>query len=237
MEVDVIEHGSESQILEACSTETADLLLLSYVETETRVCSATRSPSPTVQYAQLNAATFSNEPHLIVLSVHVDGASRPLRVLMNSGATNNVVRAKSLPVLPSWLRVCKSSGGMIVRNAEERPRTHQQRLEVLSYRFDAFRSRDAFQVVDLSGSFDCISGMPWIARHRPDIDWLNHTIQPRDIDVNAVLDVLKRPKITWHPVAVVDPDSTTDQAAELYDGPSSVVCHSTACSLSVKQCY
>ncbi|CAH0477548.1 unnamed protein product [Peronospora belbahrii] len=63
---------------------------------------------PAVHYAQLNATTSRNDPRLIVPSFYVDGASRPLRALLDSGATNNVVRAESLPVIPSRLRVHES---------------------------------------------------------------------------------------------------------------------------------
>ena len=64
---------------------------------------------------------------------------------------------------------------------------------MFSYRFDTFDSSDEFLVIELSGSFDCIFGMPWLARHRPDIDWLNRTVQPRESDVNAVLAVFDGP--------------------------------------------
>ncbi|CAH0479762.1 unnamed protein product [Peronospora belbahrii] len=40
--------------------------------------------------------------------VYGDGASRPLRALVDSGASNKFVHADSLPVLPSRLRVRES---------------------------------------------------------------------------------------------------------------------------------
>ena len=60
----------------------------------------------------------------------------------------------------------------------------------LPYHLVAFTSSDEFQVIGLGGSFDCISGMPYLARHRADIDWLNCTAWPRLINVNAVITVL-----------------------------------------------
>ena len=197
---------------------------------------ATHFPSPAVQYTKLNATTSSNDPRLIVLSVHVEGASRPLRALLYSFATNNFVRADSLSILPSRLRVRESPGEMIVNYEDGVPRTHRQRSVVLPYRFDAFTSSDEFQVIDLSGSFDCIFGMPWLTRHRPDIDWLNRTVQPRNINVNVVLAVLNASTSTWQNVAVVNPGSTT-HTREVCDGPSSVVCNSTTCSSSVERWF
>ncbi|CAH0481137.1 unnamed protein product [Peronospora belbahrii] len=81
----------------------------------------TRSPNPAVQYAQLNATTSSNDPYLIVLSVRVDGALRPRCALLDSGATDNFVRADSLFVFPSRLAVHESSGKMIAKYADGKP--------------------------------------------------------------------------------------------------------------------
>jgi hypothetical protein len=52
-------------------------------------------PSPAVLHAQLNATTSSSDKRLIVLSLHVSGAQRPIRALLDSGATNNFVHAES----------------------------------------------------------------------------------------------------------------------------------------------
>ncbi|CAI5714709.1 unnamed protein product [Peronospora farinosa] len=84
---------------------------------------------------------------------------------------------------------------MVVKYADGKPRTHRKHSVVFPYRFDTFTSSDEIQVIDSSGSFDCIFEMPWLARHRTDIDWLNRTVQPRDIDVKAVLAVLDCPAI------------------------------------------
>lgn len=75
----------------------------------------------------------SSDLRLIVLSVYAVGASHPLRALLDSDATSNFVRADSLLILPSWLRVCESPGEIIVKYEDGVPRTHQQRSVVLPY--------------------------------------------------------------------------------------------------------
>lgn len=62
---------------------------------------AGRLSSPAVLHAQLFATTSSSDKRLIVLSLHVAGAQRPLRALLDSGTTNNFVSTKSLSLLPS----------------------------------------------------------------------------------------------------------------------------------------
>ena len=121
---------------------------------------ATRSSSPSSLHTQLYATTSSNDNRPIVLSKQVDGVMRPLRALLDSGATNNIVRAESLKIFPSRLSVHESPGLAIVKYADGKPRKHRQRSVIVPYQFDGFARRDEFQVIDLSGSFDCIFGMP-----------------------------------------------------------------------------
>uniref|UniRef100_A0AAV1T7U0 Polyprotein n=1 Tax=Peronospora matthiolae TaxID=2874970 RepID=A0AAV1T7U0_9STRA len=164
---------------------------------------ATRSTSLNTLHEQLYAITSSSDNRLIVLSEHVDGATRPLRPLLDSGATNNFVRVECLKIPSSRMRVCESSGMVIVKYVNGKPRTHRQRSVVFPYQFEGFASCVELYVTDLSGSFDCIFGMPWLARHRLDIDWLKCTVKFRDIEVNAVLAVLTDPTSTWQHVAIV----------------------------------
>ena len=134
---------------------------------------ATRSSSPSALHAQLYSTTLSSDNRLIVLSEHVDGATCPLRALLDSSATNNFVRIESLKIFSSRMRVRESPGTEIVKYANGKPRTHRQWSVIAPYQFDGFASCDEFQVIDLSKSFDCTFRMPCLARHRPDIDWLN----------------------------------------------------------------
>ncbi|KAG3180729.1 hypothetical protein PC128_g15472 [Phytophthora cactorum] len=143
----------------------------------------------------------NHDSRLIVLSLHVDGATRPVRALLDSGATNNFVRAESL-----------------------------RRSVFFSYEFDGFQGSEDFLVIELSGSFDCVFGIPWLARHQPHIDWLTRTVRPRDIDVNAVLAFLSGTPDHWPHVAVMDPDSMTTAVSEESDGPSCTACERATCA-------
>ncbi|KAG4061189.1 hypothetical protein PC123_g3883 [Phytophthora cactorum] len=97
--------------------------------------------SPPVLRAHLFATTSGIDSRLIVLSLHVDGATRPVRALLDSGTTNNFVRAESL-----------------------------RRSVSFSYEFDGFQGSDDFLVIELIGSFNCVFGIPWLARHQHHID-------------------------------------------------------------------
>lgn len=114
---------------------------------------------------------------------------------------------------------------MVVKYADSKPRSLPRRSVVFEYEFDDFKSNDEFLVVDLGGLFDCVFGMPWLARHRPDVDWLNCMVKPRDIDVPAVLACLTQAS-KW---AVVDPNSTTHTDHEASDGPLCVACFNATC--------
>ncbi|KAG3196126.1 hypothetical protein PC128_g7912 [Phytophthora cactorum] len=146
----------------------------------------------------------NHDSRLIVLSLHADGAARPVRALLDSGATNNFVLAESLLLLPADMRVREGPGHMI--------------------------GSDDFLVIELSGSFGCDFGIPWLARNQPHIDWLTRTVRPRDIDVNAVLAFLSGTPNYWPHVAVTDPDSMTTAVSGESDGPSCAACERATCA-------
>ncbi|OWZ13054.1 hypothetical protein PHMEG_00013691, partial [Phytophthora megakarya] len=119
---------------------------------------------------------------------------------------------------------------MVVKYADGKPLRLPRRSVTFSYEFDGFRGSDDFMIIELSGLFDCIFGIPWLARHQTHIDWLTKTARPHDIDVNAVLASLSGMPNTWPHVAVMDPDSMTSAAHEECDGPSCAVCEHAACA-------
>ncbi|KAK1941598.1 hypothetical protein P3T76_006662 [Phytophthora citrophthora] len=184
---------------------------------------------PPVLHAQLFATTSGSDPRLIILSLHVNGAKRPLSALLDSGATNNFVRAESLLVLPADMRVREGLGHMVVKYADGKSWRVPRRSSTFSYEFDGFHGSDDFLVIELSGFFDCVFGIPWPARHQPHIDWFARTVRPRDIDVNAVLASLCGTPNRWPHVAVMDPDSMTPAISEVTDGPSGA-CEPATCA-------
>ena len=96
---------------------------------DTELCPtvATRYPMPAVHYAKINFTTSSNDPRLIVLMVHVDGASHPLLTLLGSVATNNFVRADGMSILLPRMRVRNYPREIIVKYEARRARTYNDR--------------------------------------------------------------------------------------------------------------
>ncbi|KAE8991586.1 hypothetical protein PR002_g20803 [Phytophthora rubi] len=105
-------------------------------------------------------------------SLHVAGAERPLRALLESGATHNFIRDDCLALLPSHVRVRDGPGEIVVKLADCKPHRAPRRAVSLAYAFDGFSTNDVFLVIELNYAFDCILGMPWLARYQPEIDWL-----------------------------------------------------------------
>ncbi|GMF29852.1 unnamed protein product [Phytophthora fragariaefolia] len=115
------------------------------------------------------------------------------------------------------MSIRESGGEMIVKYADGKPRRTPQWSATFAYEFNGFRSSEEFLVIELSGSFDCIFGIPWLARHKPAIDWLAGTVRPRDINVNVVEAFLCGTPNQWQHVTVMDPDSMTHAAPEESD--------------------
>ena len=79
-------------------------------------------------------------------------------------------------------------------------------------------------------AFDCILGMPWLARYKPQIDWLARSVRRRrKFDVSEVFTHLLVSPSDWPNVSVVDRTSTTPLVHRVSDGP---LC--TACSVPLR---
>ncbi|KAE8999302.1 hypothetical protein PR002_g18493 [Phytophthora rubi] len=179
--------------------------------------------APPVLYAHFNATTTNGDSRLILISLHVAGAERPLRALLDSGATNNFIRDDCLALLPPHVRVREGSGEIVVKLADDKPHRAPRRAVSLAYAFDGFSTNDDFLVIELNYAFDCILGMPWLARYQPEIDWLARSVRRRvGYDVSEVFThLLVAPS---RHVAVVDRTSTTQPPQRESDGPRCVEC-------------
>ncbi|KAE8905876.1 hypothetical protein PF003_g10295 [Phytophthora fragariae] len=179
--------------------------------------------APPVLYAHFNATTTNGDSRLILISLHVAGAERPLRALLDSGATNNFIRDDCLALLPSHVRVREGPGEIVVQLADGKPHRAPRRAVSLAYAFDGFTTNDYFLVIELNYAFDCILGMPWFARYQPEIDWLARSVRRRvGYDVSEVFThLLVAPS---RHVAVVDRTFTTQMALAVWSArPPSLV--------------
>ncbi|OWZ19522.1 polyprotein [Phytophthora megakarya] len=97
--------------------------------------------------------------------LHVHGALRAIRALLDSGATNKFVRAAGMSALPADMSIREDGGEMIVKYADGMPRRTPRRSATFAYEFDGFHNTEDFLVIELSGSFDSeitrLSGLSW----------------------------------------------------------------------------
>ncbi|POM64741.1 LOW QUALITY PROTEIN: Polyprotein [Phytophthora palmivora] len=94
---------------------------------------ADRPPSPPVLHAPFNATTASGDSRLIIVSLLVAGAWRPLRALLDSGATNNFFRASCRSVVPDSVRVRNGPGEVEIKLADGKTRRVARREVSLPY--------------------------------------------------------------------------------------------------------
>ncbi|KAE9302308.1 hypothetical protein PR003_g22299, partial [Phytophthora rubi] len=170
-----------------------------------------------------NATTTNGDSRLILISLHVAGAERPLRALLDSGATNNFIRDDCLALLPSHLRVREGPGEIVVELADGKPHRAPRGAVSLACASDGFSTNDDFLAIELNYAFDCILGMSWLARYQPEIDWLARSVRWRvGYDVSEVFTHLLV-ALSRH-VAVVDRTSTTQPPQREIDGPRCMEC-------------
>ena len=70
-----------------------------------------------------------------------------------------------MKLLPSSIPVRHSDGELVVKLAGGNPHRVPGRVVSLPYTFDGFQSVDDFLVYEMKYAFDCIMGIPWLARY------------------------------------------------------------------------
>lgn len=118
-----------------------------------------------------------NEPHLLVFDVKLQGVDTPVKVLIDSGASENFARS-GLISRNAKLNASKrhSDRRVAVRLADGSIRRTQECLLDLRIKFLDFDCMTQFLVLDMDSQYDLVLGMKWLARHQPWIDWRNGTM-------------------------------------------------------------
>ncbi|OWY98333.1 hypothetical protein PHMEG_00030926, partial [Phytophthora megakarya] len=161
-----------------------------------------------------------NVPNLVTLKVKpMTKRADSLRVLVDSGASNNFVRQQSLPLLDfeekhvprSQLEVqVRLATGAIVKT--EKRVIHAR----FSYKHRVFV--EELLVLDLHETFDMVLGMPWLARHDPTIDWEKRTVTQVPTKVVETLNVLTR-ACTGHQYEKMELENPPTDTSELTSLP------------------
>ena len=128
-------------------------------------------------------ATTSNTSQLITLELFSQGNDISLRALLDSGASSNFMRQKTLEhsflkfeerkLPPSRLNVRLANGKIV---------STRKRVVNVHYTLDGLPLEDEFIVLDMDDKFDVILGMPWLTTHRPVVDWTRRTVQLQEED-------------------------------------------------------
>ena len=147
-----------------------------------------RGPNAIIAFLPTTLASVSTSK-LIVLDVNVDGVARPLRALLDTGASNNFIRSKCLEGTSIEIPSSSDSSDLIVRLADGTQLTVPKSSITLRYSLEELQGQDDFILLDLDDRFDIILGLPWCRRHQPNIDWENYCLQfpssSSSLDVNT----------------------------------------------------
>ncbi|GMF62242.1 unnamed protein product [Phytophthora fragariaefolia] len=115
-----------------------------------------------------------DKPNLVILKVNSKRGSS-LRALVDCGASNNLVRLRSVArldfeevELPRSLLGVRLATGVVVRA--------EKRVVRARFSYEEKQFVDELIVLDLDDKFDMVLGMTWLARHDPVIDWAKRTI-------------------------------------------------------------
>ena len=110
---------------------------------------------------------------LIIINLNVEGYSKPLRALVDTGATNcfvnsNLVKSeRNRNVTCPRLKVRLANGSIL----------HLNDCKInLSYSYNSIRDNEDFVPFKMDNKFDIILGLPWLIKHQPRFDWNSQSI-------------------------------------------------------------
>ena len=108
----------------------------------------------------------------------VKGFEKPWSILIDSGASSNYVRRRSLEGNQQYAEALKAQDGdsITVRLATGARVTVPKVPLNLGLKFLDFNSVERCLVLDLDSRYDLILGMAWLERHEPWIDWRSKTL-------------------------------------------------------------
>ncbi|KAF1319053.1 reverse transcriptase, partial [Globisporangium splendens] len=179
----------------------------------------TQDSGPNVHHAHAvstkSDGSVDQRSSLIIHQVHVDGIATPLRALVDTGASNNFVRANV--VIGSDVAPPDSTNEMVIRLANGSTVKMPKRTVRLAMTFEDFRGEDEFILLDLDAKFDLILGMPWLKRYQPRIDWMKMKISVDKSCHAADLNCATTEDVIWAYASVEDAPSNETQEC---DGPS-----------------
>ncbi|KAG9417073.1 hypothetical protein AC1031_001461 [Aphanomyces cochlioides] len=137
------------------------------------------APSEPIDLAPGTLCRLGEHHQMLSYLLPVPGFSDPLRVLIDSGASENYARratiARATGVSTSkaqpndTLRI-RLTDGQIVSNPRQ--------IVALPISIGDISSREEFFLMDLDDRWDLILGMGWLERHQPIIDWHLKTMVP-----------------------------------------------------------
>ena len=126
---------------------------------------------------QASDARRSIQSNLMVFEAIVKGISEPLRVLIDSGASDNFCRAQTLRKYPRmWECVKHSQGTVAIRLATGIVKRSPERIAVLQLTFSDINCEEQFVLLDMDERYDLILGINWLKKHEPWIDWRSGSI-------------------------------------------------------------
>jgi hypothetical protein len=139
-------------------------------------------------------STPSDDEALITLELRVDGASFPIRALVDCGASNNFVRRQSIDELSvPYTEAETSPTRMTARFATGASVKMMKRVVGLHYTLEG----EEFIALDLDDKFDVILGLPWLRLHEPQISWRDRSVEISATQASGghLMSVLSRPHV------------------------------------------
>ena len=165
-------------------------------------------------------ATVSGNGGLLVFDAKVRGFEHQLRILVDSGASDNFISKHVAKQHPGY-KDAKSSqtGSITVRLANGSLITTPLVNLKTDLSFSGFTCREELIVLDMNYKYDVILGMPWLEKHQPWINWRTKEMGPSS-DAGIRQEVMSPAAFSVSSSMMVNADSVVSDPLDEVDSTS-----------------
>ncbi|KAG9415113.1 hypothetical protein AC1031_008539 [Aphanomyces cochlioides] len=137
------------------------------------------APAVPVDLAPGTLCRLGEHHQMLSYLLPIAGFRDPLRVLIDSGASENYARRATIARVPDVsTSVARPNDTLRIRLADGRIISNPRQTVALQISIGDFSSTEEFFLMDLDNRWDLILGMGWLERHQPIIDWRLKTMAP-----------------------------------------------------------
>jgi hypothetical protein len=153
--------------------------------------------------------------NMLIFDAHL-GNGRSLRVLIDTGASDNFINEASVKKFGLMDKVKSMGRDLIIRLANGVKNVSKMKKLFLDVTLEGFQGIETFYVINMDNQYDAILGMSWLRKHRPQFNWVRGSMEVQSFVIESSTDDEVRDSSLREAVGEVECDGATVNGARSF---------------------